>query len=129
MSNPYVQVEGVLQGGGLVPLFHVMAMHTLHLAIKQSGLGIPLVTTDGVEAVGSLGYVDDTAAMAADSSAAQELADKIQAGFDVLGQRNQSGKMVVLSLVMSAEETVCSRRVSTRWGADVVKAVDRYKLR
>ena len=81
VSDPYVQVEGVLQGGGLDPLFYVMAMHTLHLAIKQSGLGVPLVTTDGVEAVGSLGYVDDTAAMAADRPAAQELAEGIRAVF------------------------------------------------
>ena len=127
VSNPYVQVEGVLQGGGLDPLFYVMAMHTLHLAVKQTGLGVPLVTTDRVEAVGSLGYVDDTAAMAADGSAAQEMADKIRAVFDVLGQRNHSGKMVVLSLIMSPEEAVCSRRVSVRWGADIVKTVDRYK--
>ena len=81
MSNPYVQVEGVLQGRGLDPLFYVMAMHTLHLAIKHSGLGGPLVTADGVEAVGSLGYVDDIVAMASDRPGAEELADKIRVFF------------------------------------------------
>ena len=75
------RLRGFCKGGGLDPLFYVMAMHTLHLAIKQSGLGVPLVKTDGVEAVGSLGYVDDTAAMAADRPAAQELAEGIRAVF------------------------------------------------
>ena len=38
-----------------------------------------------------------------------------------------SGKMVVLSLIVSPEGAVCSRRVPIWWGAHAVKAVDRYK--
>ena len=55
----------------------------------------------GEETVGSMGYVDDTAAAAAApakevAEITQHLADTLRSAIHTLGQRNHSGKMKVL---------------------------------
>ena len=53
------------RGGGLDPLLYIIPMHLLHLAVREAGVGVQLRVILGEETVGSMGYVDDTAAAAA----------------------------------------------------------------
>ena len=60
LSELYCQVEGVLQGGGLDPLFYILAVNLIHLAMRQLGVEVPVCVPPAVETIASLGYVDDT---------------------------------------------------------------------
>ena len=51
LSESYCQVEGVLQGGGLDPLFYILAVNLIHLAMRQRGVGIPVCVPPSVEMI------------------------------------------------------------------------------
>ena len=99
LSTWYHQPDGVLQGVGLDPVLYIMVKHPLHLAVRQHQQGVPVQL--GVEVIGTIGYVGDTAAAA--TALPTEVAKEMQALMDTLrglvhtlGQRNHSGKMKLL---------------------------------
>ena len=77
LSEWYSQLDGVLQGGGLDPVLYIMAMHPMHLAVREMQQGVPVTIDGGREVVGTMGYVDDTAAAAA--APPKEVAQETQA--------------------------------------------------
>ena len=60
LSESYCQVGGVLHGGGLDPLFYILVVNLIHLAMRHLGVGVPVCVPPSVEMIASLGYVDDT---------------------------------------------------------------------
>ena len=65
LSEWYSQLAGVLHGGDLDPVLYIMAMHPMHLAIREMQQGVPVTTYGGNEVVGAMGYMHDTVAAAA----------------------------------------------------------------
>ena len=92
LSESYRQVEGVLQGAGLDPLFLMLAANLVHLAMRQLGVGVPVCVPPSVETIASLGYVDDTVGFSSIDDR-QRVADHLCIIIDFVGQRNNSSKM------------------------------------
>ena len=75
-----------------------MVMHALHLAVRRRLQGVPVPLAEGVEIIGTMGYLDNTAA--ATTAAPIEVAREAHAVSDMcrglvhtLGQRNPRGNM------------------------------------
>ena len=91
LSESYCQVEGVLQGGGLDPLFYILAVYLIHLAMRQLGVGVPVCVAPSVETIASLGCVDDTV------------------GFSGIDDRQQLQTIFALLLTVSANATTAPK--------------------
>ena len=84
----------------------------------------------GEETVGSMGYVDDTAAAAAApakevAEITQHLADTLRSAIHTLGQRNHSGKMKVLGFKVG-NDNIAVHKFKVKWGADKVTTENRH---
>ena len=106
LSESYCQVEGVLQGGGLDPLFYILAVNLIHLAMRQVGVGVPVCVPPSAEMIVSLGYVDDTVGFSSIDDQ-QRVADHLRVLIDCVSQRNNSSKMHIQVLQVK-QGSVCS---------------------
>ena len=84
----------------------------------------------GEETVGSMGYVNDTAAAAAApakevAEITQHLADTLRSAIHTLGQRNHSGKMKVLGFKVE-NDNIAVHKFKVKWGADKVTTENRH---
>ena len=122
LADPYHQLRGVLQGGGLDPLFYILGINLLRVVVALSRLGMPVAMKSADEPLGTVGYVDDTSGPAIDDEGLQFLAYRIRAVIDLLWQRNHSGKMKRLSLDVKGTSVTCVRSAVT-WGSDSVEFV------
>ena len=84
LSESYCQVEGVVQTGGLDPLFHILAVNLIHLAMRQPGVGVPVCVTPSVEMIASLRYCDDTVGFTSIKDR-QRVADHLRVIIDCVG--------------------------------------------
>ena len=125
LSESYCQVEGVLQGGGLDPLFYILAVNLIHLAMRQLGVGVPVCVPPSVEMIASLGYVDDTVGFSSIDDR-QRVADHLRVIIDCVGQRNNSSKMNVQVLQVK-QGSVCSVSKSVVWDDKPVWSTSRHQ--
>ena len=84
----------------------------------------------GEEAVGSIGYVDDTAAAAVApakdvAETTHLLADTLRNAIYTLPQRNHSGKMKVLGFKVE-NDNIAVHKFNVKWGADKVTTENRH---
>ena len=89
LSESYRPVEGVLQGGGLDPLFYILAVNLVHLAMRQLGVGVPVCVPPSVETIASLGCVDDTVGFSSIDNR-QRVANHLRIIIDCVRQRNNA---------------------------------------
>ena len=125
LSKSYSQVEGVLQGGGLDPLFYILAVNLIHLAMRQLGVGVPVCVPPSVEMIASLGYVDDTVGFSSIDDR-RRVADHLRVIIDWAGQRNNSSKMNVQVLQVK-QGSVCSVNKSVVWDDKPVWSTSRHQ--
>ena len=125
LSESCCQVEGVLQGGGLDPLFYILAVYLIHLAMRQLGVGVPVCVAPSVEMIASLGYVDDTVGFSSIEDR-QQVADHLRVIIDCVGLRNNSSKMHIQVLQVK-QGSVCSVSRSIVWDDEAVWSTSRHQ--
>ena len=113
------------KGGGLDPLFYILAVNLIHLAMRQLGVGVPVCVPPSVEMIASLGYVDDTVGFSSIDDR-QRVADHLHVIIDCVGQRNNSSKMNVQVLQVK-QGSVCSVSKSVVWDDKPVWSTSRHQ--
>ena len=124
-SESYCQAKGVLQWGDLDPLIYILAVNSVHLAMRQLGVGVPVSVPPSAETIASLGYVDDTVGFSSVEDI-QRVADHLRIIIGCVGQRNNSSKMH-LQVLHVKQGSVCSVSKSVVWDDEEVWATSRHQ--
>ena len=124
LSESYCQVEGVLQGGGLDPLFYIFEVNLVHLAMRQLGVGVPVSVPPSAEKIASLGYVDDIVGFS-NVEERHRVAHHLRIIIDCVAQRDNNS-ITHLRVLQVKQGSVCSVSKSVVWDDEEVWATSRH---
>ena len=118
LSHWYRQVEGVVQGGGLDPLFYILYVQGMHSELRRKGLGVPMQGATGAYQMPSMGLMDDTVLMHSTMQGLQQLMDVTLGVLRLLGHRCNTKKFALLKYAANR----ALQAGHARWGAAELKA-------
>ena len=122
LSAWYQQVGGIIQGGGLDPLFYVIYTCPLHRAIMVKKLGVVVQGYQETHTIGTAGLVDDTVIMGHTVEETQYCLERVRGVIHLAGQRCNVDKFQSLHLVKQGSKVEAHRSV-LQWGGQEVNTV------